>query len=307
MKGRRMMNVGFIGLGNMGGPMSSRLLDAGHHLTVYDVREEAVARFARLGAEAVRSPKEVAQACDLLLTSLPNPKIVEEVLTGPLGALEGAKAGDIFIDLSTVDPVTIRRIGASALKKGVAVVDAPVTGGVAGATAGTLTIMAGGEPEAVGKAKQVLQAFGKNIVHVGGPGAGSIAKLINNLVAFSFTLSLAEGLILGTKAGVDLRSLAEVLGAGAARGYVFDRNMPRMVKGEYQATFTLDLACKDMQLALDMAESFSVPLFLGQISSNLMACACNAGLAQEDVCAAIKFLETVAQFSLPHPKGGAHV
>lgn len=297
------MNLGFIGLGNMGNPMSKNLLRAGHQLTVYDIREDTAIRLVEIGARLAKSPKEVAQACDILLTSLPNPSVVEQVLIGPNGALEGAKAGDIFIDLSTIDPTTIRRVGATAKEKGISVIDAPVTGGVTGATAGTLTIMVGGEQDAVDKAQSILKTLGKTIVRVGGLGAGSITKLINSLVGASFMISLAEGLVLGVKAGVDLKSLQQVLGAGAARGYIFDRNIPRISKGEYEATFTLDLACKDLRLALDMARTFSVPLFLGGTSFEMMECARNTGLGLKDMSAVTQFVERVSNFSLPVLKG----
>jgi 3-hydroxyisobutyrate dehydrogenase-like beta-hydroxyacid dehydrogenase len=253
--------------------------------------------------KAARTPKEVAQASDILLTSLPKPSVVEQVLTGPNGAIEGAKAGDIFIDLSTIDPITIRRIGAVAKEKGISVVDAPVTGGVTGATARTLTIMVGGEQDALEKAQTVLETLGKTIIRVGGPGAGTVTKLINSLVGASFMIALSEGLVLGVKAGVDLKLLQQVLGVGVARGYMFDRNIPRILKGEYEATFTLDMACKDLQLALDMARAFSVPLFLGGTTYEMMGCARNTGLGSKDMCAVTQFLEKVSDFTLPILKG----
>lgn len=293
------MNLGFVGLGNMGNPMSKNLLKAGHKLTVYDIRGKAVNSLVEMGAKSAKSPKEVAKNCDILLTSLPVPSTVEQVFIGTDGALEGAKAGDIFIDLSTVDPITIRKIGALAKRKEISVIDAPVTGGVAGAIAGTLMIMVGGEKEAVDKAQSILKSLGKTVVHVGDLGNGSVVKLVNNLVGFSYMLSLAEGLVLGVKAGVDLKSLLQVLSGGVPRGFMFDRNVPRIVKGDYEATFTLDLACKDAKLALDMAKEFSVPLFLGRTSYNVMECAKNSGLAFKDVCAVTQFVERVSDFSLP--------
>ena len=293
------MNLGFIGLGNMGKPMSTNLLKAGHQVTVYDIREDAVSSLVEVGAKSAKSPIEVARACDFLLTSLPTPSIVEEVLTGPNGALQGATAGNIFIDMSTVDPFTIRKVGDVAKGKGISVIDAPVTGGTAGAIAGTLTIMVGGEPDAVEKARSILEVLGKNIVHAGGIGAGSTVKLVNNMIAMLFQITLAEGLVLGVKAGVDLKSLLQALGAGAARGYIFDRNSSRISKGNYEATFALDLAAKDLQLATEMGRAFSVPLFLARNGTLLMECAKNAGLGQKDVCAVTQFMEKISNFTLP--------
>ncbi|MEC9279402.1 MAG: NAD(P)-dependent oxidoreductase [Chloroflexota bacterium] len=198
-----METVGFIGLGNMGGGMSVNIQKAGYPMVVYDLREEAAKPLLEGGARLANSPAEVASLCDVTLTSLPGPREVESVSTGPEGVLEGMKPGGIFIDLSTSRPTLIREIEPRFRQKGCHVLDAPVSGGKSGAASGNLAVMVGGEREIFDRVKPILDAFGDKVFYAGEIGAGSVAKLVHNMIGHGVRQAIAEGMTLGVKAGVE--------------------------------------------------------------------------------------------------------
>ncbi len=290
------MKIGFIGIGNMGAPMSANLLKAGHELTVYDVREEAMGEPVRLGAKAARSPREVAQDSDVVMTSLPTQKALEDVVMGRDGVLEGAMRGCVLIDTSTVSPSTIKRIAAIARERGVEVLDAPVSGGVAGARAATLTVMVGGDKGVFERCQEVLSVIGKNVYHVGDVGSGNAVKLVNNLMSLVSVLALSEGMVLGTKAGVDPETLHRVIKVSTGSSYALEVKLPNLIsKGRFEAGFAIDLACKDLGLAIDLGREMGVPLFVTNVAQQVYELARARGMGRLDHTAVIKLLEEAAQ------------
>jgi len=290
------MKIGFIGIGNMGLPMSSNLLKAGYELIVYDIREEAMKDPVRLGAKAARSSREVAQASDIVMTSLPTQKALEEVVLLEDGVLEGAKRGCILIDTSTVSPSSIKSIASIAKERGVEVLDAPVSGGVAGAKAATLTVMVGGDKSVFDRCQEIFRVIGKNIYHVGDVGSGNTVKLVNNLMSLVNVVALSEGMVLGMKAGVDPETLHRVISVSTGRSYALEVKLPNLIsKGRFEAGFAIDLACKDLRLAIDLGREMGVPLFVTSIAQQVYELARARGMGRLDHTAVIKLLEEAAQ------------
>jgi 3-hydroxyisobutyrate dehydrogenase len=256
------MNVGFIGLGHMGAPMSANILAAGHDLVVHDVRAEAAAELLAAGATWAGSPREAGQGRDVVITMLPTPRHVEQVLLGPDGLLAGLAAGSVWADMSTSVPEVADRVRALAGPRGVAVLDAPVSGMAAGARAGTLQIFVGGEPGVYQRVRPLLEAMGDKdrILHVGGHGAGYTVKLMINLLWFAHLAATAEVLTVGVRAGVDLAVLRRCLLASPAASNFLDRDVLSVLeRGDYDDSFALALACKDLGLAVDLARQTGVP------------------------------------------------
>ncbi len=257
------MRVGFIGLGNMGGPMASYILAAGHALTVYDTRREAAKPHLEKGAQWADSPMAVAAASEIVFTSLPGPKEVEAVALGEGGLMQGAKPGLIYIDLSTNSPTLIRRIHDVYRQRGLQVLDAPVSGGPIGAQQATLAVMVGGDRAVYDRVKPVLDAIGNKVSYVGGIGCGAIAKLVHNMIGICTQAILAEGLTLGVKAGVEPEALRKAIADGAVgQGLMLNYMVPNVIfKGDFDTVrFALRLARKDIGLASELGREFEVPL-----------------------------------------------
>jgi len=289
------LRIGFVGIGSMGTPMSMRLINAGHELTVYDIWEEAMAPPVSLGAKAAKSPREAAQASEIVVTSLPTPQSLEEVALGPDGLLEGAQEGCTLIDTSTVSPSTIRRVYSEAKEKGVDVLEAPVSGGVVGAEAGSLTVIVGGEKHVYERCLEILRVLGRNIYHVGGVGTGNTLKLVNNLISLTNVVVLSEGLVLGVKAGVDPETLNDVIKVSSGGSYAVDVKLPRSIsKGAFQPGFALDLACKDLGLAIELGREIGVPLQVTTMAQQIYERAKAQGLGRLDHTAVITLLEEAA-------------
>jgi 3-hydroxyisobutyrate dehydrogenase len=255
------VKVGFIGLGHMGGPMSRNVLAAGHELVVYDVRREAAAELEAAGATWAASPRETGKDRDVVITMLPRPEHVEQVLLGPDGLLGGMAPGSVWIDMSTSIPAVANRVRAAAGP--VAVLDAPVSGMAAGAKAGTLQIFAGGDEAVYNRVRPLLEAMGDpdRILYVGGNGAGYTVKLMINLLWFAHLVATAEVLSIGTKAGVDLATLRRcLLASPAASNFLENDVLSVLNNGDYDESFALALACKDLGLAVDLAGQVGVPV-----------------------------------------------
>lgn len=290
------MRIGFIGIGNMGGPMSINLLKAGYKLIIYDIREEAMEEPVRLGAETASSPKEVAQASDIVITSLPTPEALEEVVLGRCGVLEGARRGCVLVDTSTVSPSTIRRIPSIAMDRGVEVLDAPVSGGVTGARARTLTVMVGGDREVFERCREILRVIGKNVYHVGDVESGDTVKLVNNLMSLVNVVALSEGMVLGVKAGADPETLHNVIKVSTGRSYALEVKLPNLIsKGRFEPGFAIDLACKDLGLAIALGREMGVPLFVTSIAQQVYELARARGMGRLDHTAVITLLEEAAK------------
>ncbi len=290
------MKLGFIGIGLMGTPMSINLLKAGYDVMVYDIRREAMEYLTQYGAQVAHSPKEIAYASDIVLTSLPSPEALEEVVLGKRGVLEGARRGCTLVDTSTVSPLTIRKIAITSRDHGVDVLDAPVSGGVEGAVAGTLTVMVGGNPEVVDRCLGVLRVIGKNIYHVGDLGAGNTAKLVNNLMSLVNVVTLSEGMVLGVKAGVDVKTLYNVIKVSTGRSYALEWKLPhKIAQGNFEPGFSINLTCKDLGLVIAFSRELGVPLFITSIAQQLYELAKAKGLGKLDNTAVIALFEEAAQ------------
>jgi 3-hydroxyisobutyrate dehydrogenase-like beta-hydroxyacid dehydrogenase len=287
------MKVGFIGVGNMGGPMCRNIIrNTNHEVIVFDVNPAALTECTVLGATAAGSVADLASRCDVVITSLPLPRIVEEVALGTGGVAENARPGTVFIDLSTNSPATARRVSEGMTAKGISMLEAPVSGGTARAKDGTIVIMAGGDAAVFEQQLPLLKSFSGEVVHVGGIGMGSTAKLINNMLAFCNSAAAAEALMIGKRAGIDLHKLDAVIrnASGMSSGYA---NMAtKAFKGEFAATFALDLAHKDLRLALEMADELGVPGLIAPQVMNLMRMARGMGLGGSDSCSIIRVYET---------------
>ena len=258
-----METVGFIGLGNMGSRMAANLQRAGYGMVVHDVRPEAANDLVAAGAALAASPRDVAAGADVIFTSLPGPTEVELVATGTDG-LEGTlRAGQVYVDLSTSRPTLIRDLAARFRPLGVDVLDAPVSGGVPGAAARNLAVMVGGDRAVFDRVRPLLDAMGDKVFYAGAIGAGSICKIVHNGIAMAVRQSIAEGMTLGVKAGVETEALWEAVRRGAlGRMVILHEQLPRSVfSGDFDTMhFALELARKDVALAIDLAEEYGVPV-----------------------------------------------
>ena len=296
-----METIGFIGLGNMGGGMAGNIQKAGYPMVVYDLREAATRPFLEGGARLGNSPADVAARSEITLTSLPGPREVEMVATGPEGILQGIAAGSVYIDLSTSRPTLIREIEPQFRAKGVHVLDAPVSGGKSGAQSRNLAVMVGGEREVFDRVKPLLDAFGDKVYYAGSIGAGSVAKLVHNMIGHGVRQAIAEGLTLGVKAGVDAEALWECVRRGAlGRMSVLHEGVAGTVfRGEFEpANFALSLARKDIGLATDLGREFDVPMPVANLAEQIAIEAMNRGWGEMD---------SSVTFRLQEERSGAEV
>lgn len=285
--------IGFIGLGAMGSPMSKNLIKKGYKLTVYDIVNERMEASVKLGADAARSSKEVAERSDVIIIIVPSSPHVREVILGKGGVIEGVKKGSVVIDMSTIDPLTTREIARILSDKGVEMLDAPVARGVQAAIAGTLAIFVGGEQEVYEKCKDILSAMGKDIHYVGDSGAGEVVKIVNNLILATTMCSLAEALVLGVKAGVEPGVLVNALSQGSANSFVLENHVKKFVlKGKFEkGVFPVDYMIKDLDLALVTGAGHHVPLYFGSLACQAYELARAAGYNERYHPAVIRPLE----------------
>ena len=296
------MRVGFIGTGNMGNPMAANLIKAGHQLTVHDLRREAATNLLEMGAKWADTPKEAVPGNEVVLTSLPMPRDVEAVVLGENGILEGAVRGSIYADLSTNSPTTIRRIHQICAEKGVIVMDAPVSGGVYGAAAGTLAVMVGGDERVFKRIKPTLDAIGRHVVYCGPIGNGMVCKICNNLVSMSTGVVLAEALTLGVKAGVDLAVLADVIANSSGGCRRITEKFPRFLfKGNFEPGFATALAAKDVRLATDLGREYGIPMEVSNLVDQRHVEALHRGWGPEDSDAVARIQEEKAGVQLRLP------
>jgi 2-hydroxy-3-oxopropionate reductase len=252
--------VGFIGLGIMGRPMARNLLKAGYALVVHSRSRGPVDETVKAGATAAASPRDVAAQCDVLITMLPNSPDVEQVALGPNGIIEGARRGLIFADMSTISPIVSKKIGAALEPKGVAMLDAPVSGGEKGAIDGALSIMVGGDKAVFERVLPIFQAMGKTITLLGPLGLGGFTKLANQIIVAVNLTALAEALTLGKKAGLDRELLLTALAGGLAGSRCLDQKKSNYVSNTYNPGFKIDLHYKDLGLIMESARALGVPL-----------------------------------------------
>lgn len=279
------MRVGFIGLGNMGGPMAGFVLGAAHSLVVHDLRREAAAPLLDRGAIWADSPGQVAAQCDVVCICVPGPAEMRAVTLGPGGVLATVRPGAAVIDHTTNDPALVREVGAALTGRGAHLLDAPLDGGREGALEGQLTLFVGGDEAVLRRVEPVLNTFSRSVVWVGGLGAGSITKIVHNALAMSIDLLLAECLTLGAKAGVAVPRLVEAFGAGCivSQNMTFTKRMPAtLFRGDFAARFALALAYKDFRLARDLATQHGVPTRLLDLCETELLEAVNRGWGGED-------------------------
>jgi 2-hydroxymethylglutarate dehydrogenase len=286
------MIIGFIGVGAMGNPMAQNLLKNGYKVNVYDLVPEQVKNLVELGAVSCPSGTEVARNSDLVITSLPNAKIVESVMTGPEGVIANCKPGTVIMDMSSVAPSTTQQMAKIASKAQVHYIDAPVSGGVAGASAGTLTIMVGCEPEIFDQIQPVLNVLGKNIFHVGPAGAGDAIKIVNNLLLGCNMAALAEALVLGVKCGLSPETMRDVIKVSSGRSYAFEAKVDKFIlANQFNGGFAVDLQFKDLGLALDAGKDVSTPLPMTALATQVFGAARAKGLNKQDISSVIKVWE----------------
>lgn len=275
-----METVGFIGLGNMGGPVAGHIQRAGYPMIVYDLRAQALRPFIDRGAAVARTAAELAERSDVVITALPLPNDVEAVACGRGGVLDGIKAGSIYIDISTSPPSLIRGLESGFRARGAFVLDAPVASGQPGAARGIHEVMVGGEPEVFERAKPILAAFGDQVLYAGPLGAGSICKLVHQMINSTLSQAIAEGLTLGVKAGVATEALWECVRRGmVGRMHVLHYQVPQTVfRGQFETdTFPLKLLRKDVGLATALARELNVPLPLASIAEQNLVAGMNRG------------------------------
>lgn len=271
-----MQTIAFLGLGNMGAPMAANLLKAGYTLRVFDLQPEAVARLSSQGAQAAASAIDAARDADIVISMLPSSPQVEALYLGKQGLLAALEHQPLIIDCSTIASETARKVSASAAQKQIQMLDAPVSGGTAGAEAGTLTFMVGGEASAVEQARPVLSAMGKNIFHAGGQGAGQVAKICNNMLLAIHMIGTAEALQLGVNNGLAPKVLSDIMQKSSGRNWSLEvynpwpgvmDNVPS--SREYQGGFMVDLMSKDLGLAMEAALSSRSATPLGALAKQL--------------------------------------
>ncbi|MCZ6538974.1 MAG: NAD(P)-dependent oxidoreductase [Chloroflexi bacterium] len=284
MASRRRSRVGFVGVGKLGRPMAQRLVQAGHDLLVFDTNPAARSAFEGNTASVATSLADLASRCDIICLCLPGPAEVEQVVLGRDGIASAVKPGALVVDHTTNSPAVVRQVGEQLQLRRTAMIDAPVSGGIEGAAAGTLTSLIGGEPEHVKRARPLLEAFSTAIVHVGPLGAGTVAKLMNNLAAFALDQVIAECLTIGAKAGVEPDRLLKALQQSAiGKGGNLNVRMPEtFMKGDFEPRFTLTGAHKDVRLAVGLAEETGVPIKIARTVLDEMESALLKGFGDRD-------------------------
>ena len=292
------MRIGFIGTGTMGQPMLANLVKKRFAVTAFDLVPAALEAAVRLGAERAGSAGEAAANCELVITMLPSSANVEAVYLGSGGIAENAARGRLCVDMSTIDPGTSQRVAARLKERGIRFLDAPVSGGVGGATAGTLAIMVGGDAGDLEEARPALAAMGSNIIHVGDVGAGEVAKLCNNLISGSALIAVAEAFRIAEAFGVDPQILSSVIAKSSGATWVMEHMhpVPGIVDSaassrQYAPGFMTDLMAKDLALAVNAAREKRVPLAVAPAAQQLYRLASSHGLGREDFSSVYKFLK----------------
>jgi 3-hydroxyisobutyrate dehydrogenase-like beta-hydroxyacid dehydrogenase len=293
------MEVGFVGLGKMGRPMTQRLLAAGHTVHVFNRSRPAIDALAGEGAKPASSASEVAERAEIVMSALPTPESVDTVFAE---MTQHARRGQIYIDHATVSPGLNRTCAAQLKAKGADFLDAPVSGGPAGAQQGTLTVMVGGDQAVFDRAVPVLQAFGKNIRLCGGVGAGQVVKLVNQLLVGIHTSAIAEAAAFGVRFGADPQILLEVIGTSFGGSTMMTRNLPRFISRDFSPATPVGLILKDLGLIHDEARNGGIPFLLGGLAEQRFSEANARGLTDEDMAALVKLWEEPAGISVGKSK-----
>ena len=287
------MKVGFIGTGHMGNPITRHLLKAGHEVTVFDKRQESTANLIELGATWGETPAGVADASEIVFTSLPGPPEVDDAVLGENGILDGAKAGTLHVDLSSNLPSAVQRLSRIEHAKGLDFMDAPLSGMVIGAEEGTLTIFVGAEDATLERARPLLEHFGKNIFHVGPVGTGNILKLTNNMMIHASSILVQEALAIGVKAGIDPEKLYEIWNVSSSSRFV--QGIPRLLERNFEnPSFTLALTAKDVGLCVEAAREMNVTTTVAAAASQVYVRSMARGLGDKLMSATLITVEEEA-------------
>lgn len=289
-----MKRIGFIGLGVMGKPMSMNLLNAGYPLTVWNRTRSKMADLLAKGASGAESPKEAAEKSEVVITIVTDSPDVEDVVLGPKGAIHGAHPGLVLIDMSTISPTVAQKVAKELSKKGVKMLDAPVSGGDVGAQKGTLSIMVGGPKETFDECLPILEVLGKRITYMGSNGMGQTTKLCNQVICALNIQAVCEGLMLGAKAGLDLKRLLDVVTAGAAGSWMLSNLGPKMVEGDMRPGFKIRHQQKDLRLVLQFAAELGLPLPGTALVQQMLRAAEAGGMGEKGTQAAIVAMEKLA-------------
>ena len=290
-----MKKIGFVGLGIMGKPMAKNLLRAGYAVTVFDINQDAVKEVMAEGAAMAKTSKEVAQHSEVVITMLPNSPHVKTAVLGENGVLEGAKPGLILIYMSSIAPLASQEIAAAVAKKGVEMLDAPVSGGEPKAIDGTLSIMVGGKQELFDKCFELLSKMGKSIVRCGDVGAGNTTKLANQIVVALNIAAVSEAFVLATKAGVDPELVFNAIRGGLAGSTVMEAKGPMMLAGNFKPGFKIDLHIKDLANAIETGHDVGVPLPLTASVMEILQALKVDGKGQNDHSGIVQFYENLAK------------
>ena len=290
-----MKKIGFVGLGIMGKPMAKNLLRAGYEVMVFDINQDAVKEVMAEGAAMAKTSKEVAQHSEVVITMLPNSPHVKTAVLGENGVLEGAKPGLILIDMSSIAPLASQEIAAAVAKKGVEMLDAPVSGGEPKAIDGTLSIMVGGKQELFDKCFELLSKMGKSIVRCGDVGAGNTTKLANQIVVALNIAAVSEAFVLATKAGVDPELVFNAIRGGLAGSTVMEAKGPMMLAGNFKPGFKIDLHIKDLANAIETGHDVGVPLPLTASVMEILQALKVDGKGQNDHSGIVQFYENLAK------------
>ena len=287
------MRIGFIGTGSIGRPMAGQIVAAGFSLVVHDIDRQAAEPLIEAGAEWADSPKAVAEQCEIVCTCLPGPPEFQEVVYGSGGVLEGISAGSVFVDHTTNSPELVRDTHRRLESAGVAMLDAPVSGGAEGARTRDLTILVGGDGETLDRCRPVLDAIAKTVMHVGGIGAGCVCKIAHNCAGFSLDMATVECLTMGVRAGVEPAVLLEVFQRCAiGRNFNIHTRLPdTLFSGDFEPRFALRTAMKDMRLATELAEHYGVPMNLTAVCQAEMEEAMSRGWEGLDSSAFLRLQE----------------
>ncbi|MFH1330129.1 MAG: NAD(P)-dependent oxidoreductase [Actinomycetota bacterium] len=295
--------IGFIGLGTMGGGMARNLLAKGHAIAVWNRSPDRVAALVRAGATAAEGPASLAGRCDLVIVCVSDTPDVEQITLGPGGILEGLAAGSLVIDHSTISPRATLALAAAVTARGAHWLDAPVSGGSEGAARGTLSIMVGGEPGQVERARPYLEAYGTTITHVGPNGAGQMAKLVNQILVVVTQQGVGEALLLAQAGGLDLNRTIDAVKGGAAGSWMLANRGPQMAGRDWRPGFTIDLQQKDLRLVLEAADEMGVPLPGTALVFQLYRALQQRGLGGEGNHALVKALEEMSGINLGEAGG----
>ncbi len=293
-----MLKVGYIGLGLMGKPIASNILKAGFPLVVHNRSRSSVSELVMKGAKEAFSPAEVASQVDVIFTNLPDSPDVESVVLGENGIKSGGRPGLIFVDNSTIKPIVSRNIATSLAENGILALDAPVSGGDIGAINATLTIMVGGPIEALEKVRPIFESMGKTITHIGAAGTGQIAKAANQIMVAAQMVAMSELLIFAQKAGADPKKVVEAIRGGAAQCWTLDVKPPRLFSGNRQPGFKASMQSKDLNIVLDTAREYGIPLPSCSIDQQLYSGMVQNSLGNLDNSAIIGLIEILANEKL---------